>query len=160
MASRGKHRGMGIVEVIIGAAIIATGILALIDAYTTYVRFALANQKNVQAAYLAEEGLEVVTFFRDTSWVNIKGLSTSTPYYLQWNSTKWATSTSQQYIDGFLRSVQLLDVYRDGSNRIITNGSLGAYDPDARKVIVQIDYAEKEATTTKTMTTYITNVYK
>ena len=59
-----KNAGMALVEIVIGAAIISSGILAASSAYSTYVTYAFSNEKNVQASYVLEEGLEVISFFK------------------------------------------------------------------------------------------------
>ncbi len=43
-----KKRGMALVEIVIGAAIISMAILAVSSSYGTYVAYALANQKNIE----------------------------------------------------------------------------------------------------------------
>lgn len=153
-----KNRGMALVEILIGSAIISMGILAASSAYSTYVSYALANQKNIQASYILEEGLEVMTFFRDKGWTaNISKLGTTTTYYLSWSGTDWATTTTPQYVDGqFLRSISVTDVKRDGSDRI---ASSGMYDPNTKKITTTVDYSQGHATTTKSVSTYITNLY-
>jgi hypothetical protein len=151
------QQGLGIIEVIIGAAIISTGLLALTNAYSDYVRFALLNQKNIQAAYLAEEGAEVITFFRDMGWVNITAMSTTTTQYIRWTGTTWATSTTPQYVGEFLREIAIQDVFRDGSNKISTAGT---YEPNVREIVVNVQYPTTNGTSTKSITTFITNIYK
>lgn len=150
---------MALVEVLIGSAIISVGILAASLAYSTYVSYDFANQRNIQASYVLEEGLEVVTFFRDKSWSgNIAKLSTTTTYYLSWSGTDWATTTTPQYIDGvFLRSVVISDVNRDGTDRIATSG---AYDPNTKLITATVAYFQGHGTTTKSISTYITNLYE
>ena len=64
----------------------------------------------MQAGFLLEEGVEVVKFFRDTSWLNISGLTAGTFYYLQFDGTKWATTSSNIFVGGvferkFVRNV-------------------------------------------------------
>jgi len=91
------NHGIGSLEVLIGAAIIISGILALIVVFNSFFSFALANDENVRAAYLGEEALEAMTFLRDGSWsTNIASLSTTTAYYLTWNSgaLTWRTTTT------------------------------------------------------------------
>lgn len=150
-------RGIALVEILIGAAIISLGILAISTSYTEYYKYALANQKNVEAAYLLEEGLEVVTFFRDTSWSGkIAGMSTTTTYYLTFVSSAWATTTSPQYVDGtFLRSFTVSDVKRDANDAIATSGT---YDPNTKKVTFSVSYWQGHGTTTKTISAYLTNL--
>lgn len=152
-----KNNGFALIEIIIGAAIVSLGVLAVVNSFNTYVRYAFTNQYNIQTAYLLEEGVEVMRFFRDKGWTsNIKGFSTTTTYYLTFNST-WATTTTPQYVDGrFLRSVTVSDVKRNGSDEIDT---VGTYDPNTKRITVTVEYADRSATTTRTLSAYISNIY-
>jgi len=154
-----KNRGLGIVEIIIGVAIITIGLIAVSTAYTTYVQYALANEKNVEASYLLEEGMEGLTFLCDKSWsTNIFPLSTTTTYYLTWTGTYWNATTTAQYVDGqFLRSFTLTDVLRNGSDAIASSGT---FDPNTKKVSVSVAYFQGHATTTQTLQGYVANLYK
>ena len=150
--------GMGLIEIIIGSAIILSAILAANTTYTTYTQYALANEKNVQAAYLLEEGVEVTYFLRDKSWTaNIASLSPATAYYLNFIGGTWATTTTPVYVDGqFLRKINVALVNRDSNDDI---AGAGTNDPNTRKITVSIDYFQGHATTTKSLSTYITNIY-
>lgn len=152
------QKGSAMVEIIIGSAIILTGILAIAVSFNTYLQYALSNQRNVESNYLAQEGLEVMAFFRDVGWANNFGsLSTTTTYYLTWNGSRWATTTSEQYIDGvFLRSITVNDLKRDSNDDIST--TTGTYDPDIKQVTVSVSYFQGGATTTKTLSRYIANI--
>jgi len=157
---RMSQSGISLVEIVVGSAIITTGILSLLGAYLLYTQYALSGERNVQAAYLAEEGLEVMTFIRDESWSRNFGVfSTSTEYSILWTGTSWATTTVPQYVDGvFLRTFTVADVFRDSSNDRISTTS-GSYDPDIKKVTVSVSYFQGKGTTTRTMATYLTNLY-
>jgi hypothetical protein len=152
-----KKSGIALVEIIIGSAIIATAIVAASESFSKYVKYALASQRNIQVSYLLEEGIEVVTYLRDSGWTNnISKLSTTTTYYLTWNGTRWATTTTEQYVDGqFLRSVVISDVKRNGSDQI--SGS-GTYDPNTKLITVNVSYYKDTATTTDSISSYITNL--
>ncbi len=152
-----KNRGIALIEIVIGAAIISIGILTINSTYNTYVKYALANQRNIEAAYLLEEGLEIVGYIRDASWSNFGALSTTSTHYVTFTST-WATTSSPEYVDGiFQRSISVTDVFRDGGNDIAESG---AFDPDARKVTVTVAYFQGDATTTKSLSSYLLNVFK
>jgi prepilin-type N-terminal cleavage/methylation domain-containing protein len=152
-----KKSGFTLVEVVVASAIIVTGVLALSEGYTRYVKFAQINEKNIQAVYLAEEGLEAMTHIRDQSWASIRTLSTSSPRYIYWNSTRWQTTTTPEYVDAvFLRSFTIGDVYRNGSDQIASSGT---YDPDTKYITVNVAYKQGQSTTTKTLSTYLTNIY-
>ncbi len=150
-------KGMALVEIIIGSAIISVGVLAAIISYNTYIEYALANNKNIQASYLLEEGLEVMTFFRDKGWTsNISKLSTTTPYYLLYSGGAWATTTTPQYVDtAFLRSISIADVARNGSDQISTSGT---YDSGTKKITVTVAYLQGHATTTRSLSLYLANI--
>lgn len=155
---RSSQQGIGLVEVLIASSIIVVGVLTIIEAFNIYVSYALANNGNVQAAYLMEEGLETMTFFRDNGWTTyISKLSTTTTYYLKTVSSTWATTTTQQYVDSqFVRKLTLTDVNRDASGYIVSSG--GTYDPNTKKITVTIEYSQGHATTTRSMSTYIANI--
>ena len=153
-----KNRGFGLIEIVIGSAIILSGILAIIVSYSTYVQFALSNEKNVEAVNLLEEGLEAMTFLRDKSWSsNVAPLSINTTYYLSFNGSYWVTTTTPQYVDGiFLRSISVDDVSRDSVDAIAASGT---YDPNTKKITATVSFWQGHATTTQSISTYIANLY-
>lgn len=153
-----KNRGFGLIEIVIGSAILVAVVLAAGSAYTTYMKYAFANERNIQISYLLEEGLEAVTFLRDRGWTaNIAPLSTATTYYLTWNGSYWATTTSAQYIDGeFFRSINIADVRRDGNDQIAVSGTV---DTNTKQVTATVSFRQNNATTTKSISTYIANIY-
>ena len=152
-----KNQGFGLIEIIIGAAIISVGIIAVSTSYTIYVQYAFSNERNVEATYVIEEGLEAMRFLRDKGWsTNIATLSTSIPYYLTFNGSYWATTTIPQYVDGqFLRSIDLDDVNRDANDQIAVSGTL---DPNTKKITSTVSYFQGHATTTQSISTYISNI--
>lgn len=158
--SKKKTAGMSLIEVVIGSSIILTGILATINAYSTYIKFALQNENNLQAAYLLEEGYEAVGLLRDQGWTsNIASLSATTTYYLAWNAstTQWTATTAPQYVDGtFTRSFTVSPVNRDGNDRIAQSGT---DDPGTKRIDVSVVFYKEHATTTATSSGYIADIY-
>ncbi|MDB5259161.1 MAG: seg [Candidatus Taylorbacteria bacterium] len=152
------NKGMSIIEVLIGSAIIVTGILALIASHTAYTQYAIQNEKNTEITYLLGEGLESLYFLRDKGWTAyIAPLSTSTTYYLAFNGSYWAATTTPQYVDGtFLRKITIDDVKRDSNSDIASSGTL---DANTKKVTAAISYSQGQATTTQTISTYVANIY-
>lgn len=152
-----KNRGIALIEIVIGSAILSVGILAVNISYNTYINYALGNQRNAEAVYLMQEALEVMTFLRDESWATyIERLSTTTTHYITFTGSAWATSTTPEYVDGiFLRSINIEDVKRDVNDDIST---VGTYDPNIKKVTATVSYPQGNATTTKALSVYITNL--
>lgn len=152
-------RGFGLIEIIVGGAILATSLLGISAYYQQSLRVSHTTAEIVQASFLLEEGLETAKFFRDASWTNVSAPTTGTTYYLTWSGTNWATSTTANvYVDStFERTLRLDDVYRDGSDDIVSSG--GTLDVGTRKATVTVSWWDRTATTTRTISTYLTNIF-
>lgn len=147
------------VEVIVMVSIASLSIFFIWNVYTTYVKISLSNPSLFQASFLAEEGVEAVKFMRDSGWAaNIASLSAGTLYTLTFNGVSWGVSVNPLYIDGrFDRRISVEDVYRDGSGNIAPSGNL---DPYTKKILSTVSWAEGTGTTTRQITTYVTNLFK
>lgn len=114
---------------------------------------------HIQAGFLLEEGIEAVKSLRDDGWTsNITPLNAGTAYYLTWNGSKWAaTTTAAQIENTFWRTATFSTVSRDGNDDIVTSG--GVNDPGTRKVRIDVTWDKKTASTTESIETYITNLF-
>lgn len=153
--------GFGLVEVLVAVSIIAITSVSIFNVYTAYLRAELNNVKTVKAAFLMEEGLEVVRLLRDTSWSSyIAPITASTTLYLNWTGSAWQSTTTPQMIDSrYERTVVFASVYRDANNRIAESGTL---DPNTRSFTVTVAWPDDNtalSTTTKQISSYITNLY-
>ncbi len=159
MKSSFLKKGVSLVEVIIAVSIISLGFVVVAQAYVTLVKVSLANTKKIQGALIAEEGMEAIRGIRDISWSSkIANLSVNTKYYFAFSTTTnlWTSTSTLGYVDGtFARSFTLQNVYRNGSSNIASSGTL---DPNIKKVVVSVAWQDKSATTTKTISTYLTNI--
>ena len=151
---------MVLVEVLVAIPIILTFLIGLFGTHNLYLKMALSNRNVIKAAQLAEEGLEVVKFLRNSSWDNITALSLGINYYPVFNSetSQWQISTVPVLIDStFDRTVTLSAVCRDASSDIVSCS--GTIDPDTLMVVSSVSWPDHEATITKSVSTYITNLY-
>ncbi len=153
-----KNRGMSLFEILIGCTIVTVGILAIIDAYSVYVKYALTHDGKVEATYLLEEGVEAMSLLRDSGWTaNITPLVPATTYYLTFNGTSWVTTTVPQYVEGsFLRKVNIAAVNRDTSGMINT---VGTNDTGTKLITVTVEYPQSNGTTTVSLSKYLVNMY-
>ncbi|MFY9461907.1 MAG: hypothetical protein WAP51_01760, partial [Candidatus Sungiibacteriota bacterium] len=113
-----------------------------------------------QAAFLSEEGIEAVKGLRDADWdTKIASLTPDTDHWLVFSGDAWAlTSTAQPFADKrFDRRVRISAVGRDSSDDIV--GSGGAIDSGTKKITVSVAWFDRGATTTATLSTYITNLF-
>lgn len=158
LANKSRIKGFGLIEIIVGSAILTISLIAVSTYFQKSLQFNQGNKKIVQAGFLLEEGLEVVKFFRDTSWVNISGLTSGTSYYLNFDGTKWATSTSNVFVDNlFERKLVINNVSRDANDDIVSSG--GTNDADTKKVTLFVSWKGRVGTTTESISTYITNIF-
>lgn len=157
---RGAKRsgGFGLVEVVVAVSIAAFSIVVVWQVYALFLGLSLSNSSLFQASFLAEEGIEAVKFMRDESWTtNIATLSEDVPYTLVFTGTAWETTTAPALIDGqFDRKVVLTGVERDASGDITSSGSP---DSNTKKVTVTVSWVKDNATSTKEITTYVTNLF-
>jgi len=151
--------GLTLVEVLIATSIILVFLLALLGVHNFYLRTALSSGEVIKAGQLAEESLEVMRFLRDSNWdSNIAPLSLDTDYGLVFNAGTWQTSTTNLWIDNvFERKVTLSAVYRDSSGDIVSSG--GTLDPGTVLLVSSVSWLKVGATTTKSVSTYLTNLY-
>jgi Tfp pilus assembly protein PilV len=152
-----NSKGVGILEVVIGVAVLSVSMMGLLYTYRLHLKAAFANIETIKAAFLLEEGVEAVRVMRDISWSSgISPLAASTTYYLAFDGSVWKSTTTPQYIDGYLRSFAVYNVYRDGNDDIATSGTLDSY---TKKVTVFLAWPSGTATATEQLSTYLTNIH-
>src|SRR3989344_1040687 len=158
MATNKTSRGFSMVEAVIAIAIAGSFIVVLAAVNTIYIKISLSQSFKIQAAFLAEEGLEVMRYLGDDSWTsNIALMSNGADYFLTFSGTNWATTTTLTYVGIFDRRIRLSEVYRDAADNITVTG--GALDPNTRLLTATVSWPEHEATSTKVVSTYITNLF-
>ena len=155
-----NSRGVTLVEIIVAAAIVLTLTGAVIGAYISYMDHFRGTTKRIQAAYLLEEGAEAVKILRSKSWSNnIAPLATDDRHFLAFDRAEstWHTTTTPEWINGtFKRWFVLKEVTRNGQDDISDSGSI---DDGTRKVNVHVAWSTGDATSTRTIHTYITDLY-
>lgn len=161
--SKKYKKGSGLVEILVAIFIFTLILGSLINASNMYLSSAIDSLESTKASYLAEEGIEAIKTIRDNNWNNISSLSNDTDYYLYFDtssSTKniWVSTTTSYFVDSIYdRRFRLGSVYRDANGRIVSSG--GSLDPDTKIVTVSIIFTSRNSTTTKTLSTYITNIF-
>lgn len=159
-------KGFSIVEILVAVAVLLASFVSVITAFQVAARHGRGTMEQMQAAALAEEGIETVITLRDAGWSNLSSLTTGTSYDLVFSGTAWATTLTPQLIDGvFRRSVVLDDVYRRNSDKDIvvsTSPDAKTIDTETKKVTVRVSWA----TTTpsgggeRVMETYVMNLFE
>jgi len=154
-----SQAGFTIVEAIVAAAICLGVVLGIAGAFSLTLRSSLGNSARLQAAFLEEEGLEAARILRDSGWTsNIASHAAGTPFYLTFDGTTWKATTTNAYIGAtFERTIVIDNIYRDGSKNIVQSG--GTLDANTKKVTVTVSYRQGSATTSRSLSTYLTNIF-
>lgn len=156
-------KGVGLVEIIVASSIISITVLVLLSVYTMVSNYSLTNIKQLKGAELAEETVEVLKFFRDSSWTkNIAPLTTGVTYHPYWNVTlvpkAWTATTSNILLENeYQVSFVLSNVNRDSNYNVVTSG--GTLDAGSKKVNITVTWTDAGVTTTKKMETYLFNIF-
>jgi type II secretory pathway component PulK len=155
-----RIRGVALVEVIIGAAIISIAFVGMFGAIQSMLRISRQTSVSVQSAFLAQEGLEALRVMRDLSWDDeIAPLTVATTYYFEWSDDDtWTATTTANMIDGiYTRTFKLENVYRDGSSDIAESGTL---DTGSRKATINVVRSTLVGlTSTTTISGYINDLF-
>jgi len=155
---REHKKGISLVEVVIGASIVSLALVGLVTAYNLYLGIALKDTAIIQANFLLEEGLEAVRAIRDDDWTNnIISLTSGVEYGLEFQGGSWQSTTTISLLDSvFYRTFSVEDVLRDSNDDI---SSSGTNDPDIKKINLTVSWLEGNSTTTKSISTYLTNLF-
>ncbi len=155
--TRKNEAGMSLVEVVVAAALCVSTVLGIVGAFIFAVREARENVSRVQAAYLAEEGLEAARIVRDNGWTsNIASRTAGASYYLAFDGSTWQATTTATTTGEFTRTAVFDTVYRDASNNIVSSGTS---DANSKKVTVTVSWPRGAGTSTRSLATYLTNLY-
>ena len=151
-------RGMSLAEILVAVFIFMVVLGTLIAINNLYLLSSSQNIKSVKAAYLAEEGIEAVRVIRDNNWTNISFSTVGVPYYINFDSASstWKATTTPNSIESYIRWFVLSQVERDSNGKIVSNG--GIVDPDIKLVTVSVFWQDRGSTTTKSISTYISNI--
>lgn len=154
-------RGIALIEIIVGVAIIASSFLLLGNIGQLTIRLADVSTDRLQAVFLASEGIEALRTMRDRGWAaNIALLGTSTTYYLMFNSaqSQWEATATPQAIEAvFTRSFTLPAVERNASDDIVASG--GTVDPDTRRIDMTVAWNNRGRQYSESISTYITDLF-
>lgn len=138
-------RGFSLIEIAVGVAVLLAAFVAVISAFQLALQRGRATLERIQAATLAEEGVEATALLRDSGWSNLASLAVGTPYDLVWNGAAWATTLTPQTIDGvFLRTVTVSEVYRRDADRDVVppnSPDPKSVDTGTKKVTVRVTWA-------------------
>jgi len=157
-----KQKGFTIVEIIVAIAIIVSALGAILGFFSFEAKVAERERMRLKAISLAEEAMEATRNFRNnTTWssTGIGNLSVGIDYHPASSSAGWDIISGIENINEFSRKIVFNKVSRDANSNIEStyDPNPSNDDPNTRKVIVTISWADREGQMSETIKTYITN---
>lgn len=152
--------GFGLVETVVGAAILLTLMLGLGEVGRLAFRLVDDSNLKLRATFLTEEGIEALRILRDTSWsTNIAPITLDTNYYLTFSGGTFSLGTAAApAVDGlFNRQIRFSAVSRDSNDDMVESG--GTLDPNTKRVTVGVSWVNRGRTASTTISTYLTNLF-
>ena len=73
-----EQKGFTIIELIISIFILSIGVVGVFSAFSVMTILTAGTSDQLTAAYLAQEGMEIVRNIRDTNWLNMDACSGET----------------------------------------------------------------------------------
>ena len=145
--------GFGLIELVIVTAIISALLASFLQIGILSVKLLRTQKQDLEATFLAQQGIEAIRSLRDESWTtNIALLINGTSYYPSVENSKWKLSTILPPLVNGLYTRQIIfdQVFRDALDRIAVSGTA---DPNTRKVTAQVAWNGRQID----LVTYLTN---
>lgn len=153
-----RSAGVSLVEVLVGVSIGALVAVFLVAGVQQYVAVRTVMLAEVQRAYLAEEGYELIRFLRDESWTNVSTLSTGTWYGLALSSGDITSTTTPEVVNGeYHRTFQVAPLYRFADGSVAGTSDPGGATEDTNGRFVTVRVVGSQGTTT--MESIVTNIF-
>jgi type II secretory pathway pseudopilin PulG len=152
-----NQRGIGLIEILIAAAIIGLVLTSLAAVGNFALKISDHLKKNIIAANLAAEAIEAAKSVKEENWNNIAGLDLGAAYHPSKTGSplKWTLSQDSETINGFSRQVVLSPVYRDSNDDIAAAG--GTLDSDTKKITAAVFWQEGSQNYQINLTAYLAN---
>jgi len=151
-----NQKGLGMVEIIVVVAVILVAFTAILQLFKLQTQIERVKREQLAAYALLSEALEAVRAVRDGDWSNLSSLAIGADYYPIISSGAWTlTSLDPGLIDGYSEWVVFESVERDINDDIVSSG--GTIDDDTLQLIAYVEWQSGSSTTTKSLTTYLTN---
>lgn len=151
--------GQSLIELLVALGLSAILLPALLTGLVTSREGKAQQNQRVIASGLMKEADEALRVVREAGWVTfaVNGTFHPAPSGNTWGLL--AGSEGPETLNGFTRSVEISDVYRDSAGKIVTTG--GSLDPSSKKVVTSVSWSTPISYTmsaTSYMTRYLDNL--
>jgi prepilin-type N-terminal cleavage/methylation domain-containing protein len=146
LSERKSSAGFTLIEVIVAIFLLTVGIVGAFTLVQRTITFTSITSSRLEAAYLAQEGIEIVRNIRDSNWIARdswdEGLSVG-----DWEADYKAQNLSQAYAGNFLNIDDTgFYTYSSGTPTKFKRKITISKDTDILKVSVLIEWQERGIT--------------
>ena len=160
MKVKDTQKGFSVLEIVLGVAIITVAFFGISSTARDMLRVSKDANRETQAGFLIEEGIEALRAARDYSWDSTIGfLPTETWFYIDPNGSVdgWISAVPYEIDETFTRRFMISTVNRDANDDI---AEVGIPDPNTRKITLAVDWERSSGTVaTRSVETYLTNLF-
>lgn len=143
-------KGVVLVELLVAFGLASILLPALLTGFVSATQGREVYEQRIAATALVRETEEAIRSFRNETWSNVAGLSTSPDVncidktkdcYYPSSGSKWTLLPGNESINVFTRTIVVSDVYRDASQKIVIQSSPGAtLDPSTRQFLITVSW--------------------
>lgn len=130
-----KQKGQILVELLVAISLVALLLPALITGLVASRGGRAQQEQRLQATALVKQSQEAIRSIAARSWDDIKTNGIFHPVILD---DKWILSPGTQNLDSFTIELNINDVFRDSSGKLVSSG--GILDPSTKKIITKISW--------------------
>lgn len=154
---RRNSKGVTLVEVVIGTALLGSVLVAVALTLTVFMQSAQTAKDKLEALYLAEAGIVLAQHLRSEDWANINDQTVDTDLYLSVSTSSVAFSVTPEVLQNeYTRTLILRELYRNDSGDIVSSTTVGAnVDSDSRLLQVTVG----NGLATSSLEAILTNVH-
>ena len=124
MLYNAKNEGFTLIELVIAIFILVVAIIGVYNSFSTVVILTAGASSRFTAAYLAQEGIEIVRNIRDNNWLNDRDWTTG----LSDTSTDCSNGCEADYKTGTSSGPTLAPWVSDGNYLNIRDNTFYSYD--------------------------------
>lgn len=157
--NKNKNTGFSVIEVLIAVSIITIAFINFLGIVSFSLKSSAFIKKTTQANFLAQETMETVRSFRDSTKWSVDGLgflNTDISYRPVLNAgapPNWVMNLGQETANGFTRSVVFKKVSRDSEGRIEAVYNSLNDNSKTRKTVVTVSFGTRSVE----LTSYFSN---
>ena len=130
-----RSRGQLLVELLVALAVSAILIPAIVTGFVASRQGKAQERQRIEATALAREAVDAVRVIRDQAWSNI---AVNGIYHPVISGNNWALASGSGTVNGFTQSIEISDVFRDATGKIIPSG--GSLDPSTKHITVTVTW--------------------